>query len=492
MSTTTSAVDEKKKTYARAFTTVFGKGLYDEKILEKFRPVTIVMIMSFDKPMDVEKVRALVLERCVKRWDRFCSRMVLQGSRVVFQELSPEDLNMDYHVTVEKSQGWDEADWNKFLIKIYSDVKDVSQPLWRWHVCNDLKSGQSRVVLNIDHSVCDGISLSYCFNEMLDPDESAPPTVVSNPVSRPKPAIKLPKPGLLDRAWWTITGIAEGFLSPVLPGDPMSSMKVKDIQVPSKEKRFSNSKTISLSKVKAIKDKLGVTVNDVLGGVLNMTIQRYLRETEPEKMTAGRSLRINFPINMRAPTRSMIPEIHNEISTGTVKVGLNHTSTVEAIMEHYWLMQEVKNSPAALVQLRLLDLLSRILPYEMLVQLAFILFGKYTMMMSNVPGPLKARPFGGVMCTDLHFFLFVPIGIYCGMISYDGRMSFTVSCDTQTETSPEQVTQIWVQEFEKLHDQVMAPDFKATWKPKRSSMLTQAVIGAGCVGVVAFIFFRKR
>eukprot|EP00961_Rhodomonas_salina_P168042 2265286-Rhodomonas_salina.1 len=40
------------------------------------------------------------------------------------------------------------------------------------------------------------------------------------------------------------------------------------------------------------------------------------------------------------------------------------------------------------------------------------------------------------------------------MISYDGRMSFTVSCDTQTETSPEQVTQIWVQEFEKLHDQV--------------------------------------
>eukprot|EP00961_Rhodomonas_salina_P200564 2705575-Rhodomonas_salina.2 len=134
MSTTTSAVDEKKKTYARAFTTVsvcpltfcyavfgrflmcnnrFGKGLYDEKILEKFRPVTIVMIMSFDKPMDVEKVRALVLERCVKRWDRFCSRMVLQGSRVVFQELSPEDLNMDYHVTVEKSQGWDEADWNK-------------------------------------------------------------------------------------------------------------------------------------------------------------------------------------------------------------------------------------------------------------------------------------------------------------------------------------------------------------------------------------------
>lgn len=51
--------------------------------------------------------------------------------------------------------------FDQFLIKIYSDVKDVSQPLWRWHVCNDLKSGQSRVVLNIDHSVCDGISLSY-------------------------------------------------------------------------------------------------------------------------------------------------------------------------------------------------------------------------------------------------------------------------------------------------------------------------------------------
>eukprot|EP00961_Rhodomonas_salina_P125859 1695933-Rhodomonas_salina.1 len=37
--------------------------------------------------------------------------------------------------------------------------------------------------------------------------------------------------------------------------------------------------------------QLGVTVNDVLGGVLNMTIQRYLRETEPEVSSLGRSLR---------------------------------------------------------------------------------------------------------------------------------------------------------------------------------------------------------
>ncbi len=72
-------------------------------------------------------------------------------------------------------------------------------------------------------------------------------------------------------------------------------------------------------------------------------------------------------------------------------------------------------------------------------------------------------------CTDVHFYLFVPIGIYCGMISYDGRVSFTVNADSSTQTQPAVITRIWGEEFDKLYEEVSQRSRARGWEEKRTS-----------------------
>jgi hypothetical protein len=57
-----------------------------------------------------------------------------------------------------------------------------------------------------------------------------------------------------------------------------------------------------------------------------------------------------------------------------------------------------------------------------LLNLAVWLFTKFTIMMSNVPGPATQQYFAGQPLTDLYYFLFVPLGVYVGTLSYNGKV----------------------------------------------------------------------
>jgi hypothetical protein len=43
-------------------------------------------------------------------------------------------------------------------------------------------------------------------------------------------------------------------------------------------------------------------------------------------------------------------------------------------------------------------------------------------MLSNVPGPARPQHFSGAALKDMYYYLFSPIGVYCGMLSYAGNV----------------------------------------------------------------------
>jgi hypothetical protein len=77
-------------------------------------------------------------------------------------------------------------------------------------------------------------------------------------------------------------------------------------------------------------------------------------------------------------------------------------------------------------------------------------------MLSNVPGPQTAAHFGGQEIDDMAFVACSPIGLYCGLLSYNGQVSCSLCADTSAEGSPEKVTRYWKEEFDALYDETMA------------------------------------
>merc|ERR1711972_195513 len=65
--------------------------------------------------------------------------------------------------------------------------------------------------------------------------------------------------------------------------------------------------------------------------------------------------------------------------------------------------------------------------------LALDIYGKVTAMLSNIPGPSSEVRLAGQALDDLKFYALGPIGLYFGIVSYNGHISIGVACDRECE-----------------------------------------------------------
>lgn len=79
-------------------------------------------------------------------------------------------------------------------------------------------------------------------------------------------------------------------------------------------------------------------------------------------------------------------------------------------------------SPQPLIEYLLLEALAPLLPAAAFVNLTLDYFGKYTMMMSNVMGPQSVAHMGGRAIDSISALAATSIGLYAGMLSYNGRL----------------------------------------------------------------------
>mmetsp|Transcript_29690 Transcript_29690/g.78230 ORF Transcript_29690/g.78230 Transcript_29690/m.78230 type:complete len:126 (+) Transcript_29690:1605-1982(+) len=107
------------------------------------------------------------------------------------------------------------------------------------------------------------------------------------------------------------------------------------------------------------------------------------------------------------------------------------------------------------------------------------------MVLSNVAGPQSACYLGGKQVQEMSFFTFLPVGFYCGILSYNGRVMTSFVSDSSLP-NPEGLARCWNEEFEALHAEATAPD--------ASSAIAGVVASAGPLptpfdGVVAVATF---
>merc|ERR1712187_390386 len=225
-----------------------------------------------------------------------------------------------------------------------------------------------------------------------------------------------------------------------------------------KEKSVASSDQIDLSLVKEVKNRFpGATVNDVLLTVVSLTLRRYYEEHGDNVLKAKKRISANFPVNMRAPTEDVlsVASFGNRVSQAQFPFPIDINDPVEAMRAVMMQTERIKASPEPLIRSKLLNIAAKHLGGGALMDAALDAFGKVTAMLSNVPGPQEEVSCMGQPVDDLTFYGLSPIGLYFGVLTYNGYLKAGVCIDRTCDDDASNLTRHFKPEFDRLHAAVV-------------------------------------
>jgi len=434
------------------WTKLFGSAYTDEEVkVRGVQPTIIVGMMYFKSFLNISEVRYTLQHRLVEPLPRFRAflRKNLATRNPEFVELKASEVDMAYHVTEvpPKNPG---PEMDDFCTLLYSERFDHSRPLWHVYVMNGLDDGRSLLVLKVDHVVADGVCLVQCLMNLLD---KAPFGRAISTISRGRPQL-----GLIGNLSACLAGTAKAICDPCVPSDPPNKLKIKDHRNPGKEKSVATSDEIDLSLVKEVKNKFpGATVNDVLLTVVSLTLRRYYEKHGDEVLKAKKRISANFPVNMRTPTENALSaaSFGNRFSQAQFPFPIDIDDPVEAMRAVMMQTERIKASPEPLIRGKLLHLAAKHLSGGILADAALDAFGKVTAMLSNVPGPQEEVACMGQPVDDVTFYALSPIGLYFGVLTFNGHLKAGVCMDRTCENDASNLTRHFKPEFDRLYAAVV-------------------------------------
>ncbi|XP_019058980.1 PREDICTED: O-acyltransferase WSD1-like isoform X2 [Tarenaya hassleriana] len=261
----------------------------------------IISMMGCKIRIDVDVI-IQGLKQTLIRHPRFSSKLVVDGNKTQKHRWVRTEVNVEDHVIVPDITPDNIENPNEFLENYVSNLTtvplDISRPLWQLHIL-DIKTeeAESFGVFKIHHSIGDGMSLMSlilaCTRKTSDPDE-----IPSLPFRN---RFKSRFTGLRreHRFWWfvsvmwsvillvlnTIRDVLEFIATALFLKDTETPIKGRRGGLTENKRRRLVHRTVSLDDIKLIKNALKMTVNDVVLGVTQAGLSRYLNRKYGETET---------------------------------------------------------------------------------------------------------------------------------------------------------------------------------------------------------------
>ena len=167
--------------------------------------------------------------------------------------------------------------------------------------------------------------------------------------SKPATIIKRPKPvlGLWGKFTAFMGGVVRGMFGLMLPSDPPSQLKLEDHRNPSNAKAVAFSDALDLERVKEVKNQFpGASLNDICLALMTMTIRGYLEEVKDPILSSSRTIRGNFPYDLRKPGVDVLRDAFGNIfSTPGFRFPLHYENLKDLILAIKKQVERVKVSP---------------------------------------------------------------------------------------------------------------------------------------------------
>eukprot|EP00906_Rhabdomonas_costata_P032366 RCo045600 len=443
----------------------------------------ITAVMFFAEPVDVDRGR-LVLKQRLAAFQRFRSIVVRRGhNKYYWKEV---DLDLTRHVVEsELPPPYDDKALYDFVGSSFSVPLDPEIPLWRFHIFNNYcgPQGKAAMVSRISHEIGDGTTLVQVVLATFDPvppvvpsapapgtdtdAPTAPPATTPSPPPGKKPRRASREPSLL---WTLLTdpiALAQfvfnyaastytGILLLLVRGDSPTVMRLtagSHSMMPTRRVAFS--KHVELSMVQGLRRLLpGLTINDVLVGVLAGTLRRYMiRKDDPWLTNPNLQVRAVFPYNTRRGKVDLHKDPHlfgNRFTLLPLALPVNAANPYTLLKHAKERCDRLKHGPEAFWIVLSNQIAGALLPSKIFIALTHFLLSKFHLLFTNVPGPKEPVSFAGSRVTDFGFFVPSPFGLIFSVLSYCGKVNLGVLADPSLNCDPNELCECFVEELRSM------------------------------------------
>jgi WS/DGAT/MGAT family acyltransferase len=354
-------------------------------------------------------------------------------------------LNLRYHVrsTALPSPGSEEQ-LRALAGRVFSQQLDRDKPLWEIWLVEGLEGGRFAILSKTHHALVDGISGVDIFTVLFDskPEPTVPPDPGKRWLPRPMPSsTQLLAEALIERM--TVPGEIVRGVRAIFRGPRQILEGVRDALVgvgalaftglsPAPTTPYNDTigshrrytwVRMSLQDVKAIKNSLGGTVNDVMLAVVTRALQRHMRRRGID--TAGIVLKAMIPVSVRAEEER--GALGNQVAAMMAPLPVGCEDPLVCYQQIGSHMSELKESGQA-VGAQVLTDLTGFAPPTIMSQAARLFSRQrfFNLVVTNVPGPQFPLYMLGREMRDV--FPVVPLaanqGVGIAIMSYNGRLNF--------------------------------------------------------------------
>jgi len=353
--------------------------------------------------------------------------------------IDDERFDVRYHVraTALPAPGG-EHELQTLAARIFSRPLSRARPLWEMWLVEGLEGERFAVISKTHHAVVDGISGMDVLSALFAADEEGS-RAPWRPAPEPRPLELLGEalyeratvPAELlrsgrsllrgpQRALARLAGLGAMAWAGLAPA-PRSPYNVRI----GPDRRLAWVRT-SLDDVKAIKNELGGTVNDVVLSVVTRALRRHLRRRGEDLD----ELRVFVPVSIRADEQR--GALGNEVAGLLVTLPLGCEEPITCLRQIAEQTEQVKSSGQALGA-EVLTGMAGFVPPTLLDQAARLTARQrfLNLVVTNVPGPQHPLYMGDRELD--HMVPLVPIGpnvaLSVGVISYNGGVCFGLTGD---------------------------------------------------------------
>jgi len=451
------------------------------------QPLNIAGVSAFEGEIKVTDLRAFI-ESKLPLIPRYRQRVVFPPFDLGLPSWEfDRKFDIRNHVRKITLKHGTEQELKTLAAKIVSARLDRQRPLWDFTLAR-LKGGRTGMVTRIHHCLADGIAGVGVMNVIMDTTPTPPPVARKQEIE-PQVQHKDPTAVLLD-------GLAKSYLSLITgaltlqsgllnvaqevvtnPTGPPAEMVrlMSELAAPAEQLPFNMVcrgpqkfawTEVPLADIKAVKNKWGGTVNDVILTTVTLAFARYAKQRGVD--LKGRSLRIVIPVNVRG--NGSATELGNKLSFVPVPVPLDIRDPQKLLAVVRERVEFLKRARAAEFVGLFGGLLSS-LPSAFWANVGPVVsqlpLSLCNIICTNVPGPQVPLYLMGHKM--LSWYPWVPIGglmgINCAILTYNGTAYFGFTGDVHAAPDLERLEKFVDQSFAELRAGATATAVAAT-KPQ--------------------------
>jgi len=401
-----------------------------------------------DGALDIDRIRAYAASRLhlIPRYRQRLATLPLQGRPIWVDD---PHFNIHYHVrhTALPKPG-DERQLKRLAARIMAQHLDRSKPLWEIWFVEGLKGGDRFAMISkIHHCMVDGVSSVDLLNVLLQLEPSDEVQDAPEWLPRPAPtSLDLATEAVERATHWPreLSGALQQAVRDVQ--DPRSDLRARvrafrdmfgtsmravsstPLNRPIGPHRRFDWHRMPLGEIKAVKNALGGTLNDVVLATVSGAVRRFLERHKVNVDTLD--FRVMAPVSVRSTDQR--GTLGNRVSAWMVPMPLDARDPREALMRISQTTGHLKESKEAMGA----EVLSEVGEWtpSTLLSLASRMVMRalpFNLVVTNVPGPqvplylMSARMldnYGLIPLTD-----YLCLGIV--LFSYDGQLCWGFTCE---------------------------------------------------------------